>query len=477
MIRRRPYRPSDISSKGQQVSPARRIALEMLRGGQGQKQTTGLDRYLEEARRRGDINALDAGLAQELALGVSRRRLWLEHILNRYLDRPLPKQANKVHDSLLLGIYQWAFLDRIPAHTVVDETVKLVKSVRTETGYHKLTNAIMRKVVQEEKTNLQPNGETPWQLQFSVPDWLASEAGQVFRNGDLRAFFEASNEPAPLNLRVVERPGSPSIPIITEKLRGEIIDQTNAVPQIESGRFLNDCLVVRGRGVMPGHLPSFRNGQLTAEDEAGQIVGCLTGARKGMKILDLCASPGGKTAHILDMCERQPGRLVATDIDEGKLDRLRDTLERLGLAQTVEAGLAENVTEGEFGEYFDLVLVDAPCSSLGTIRRHPEVRWRQKASAVRSLAKTQAKLMDHAALLVAPGGVLVYSVCTFTRQETDAIIDKFLKTHGDRFEPAPAPEGLPFDESVFRTAPGRWRTFTHRDGCDTFFAARLRRKA
>ena len=458
---------------GTEAAPARRLALSMLVRSRD-REAQGMERTLEEARQRGDISGVDASLAQEIALGVSRQRRWLEHLLHRYLHHPMPRQADKVQEALLTGIYQAVFLDRIPAHTVVDETVKLVAAARTETGYRGLANAIMRKVVAEPKGSLLPTDSDPWTLRYSVPDWLASEAGQVYRDDELRAFFAASNEPAPLALRIVQRPGAIEAEALMERLRGEIVDATHAVPDVAQGRHLADCIIVRGRGVVPAQLPSFRQGLVTAEDEGAQIAACFAGARRESRILDLCAAPGGKTAHLADLAERAPGLLVASDLEEAKLVRLRDTMQRLGLEGIVRTELADRLSPADFPGLFDIVLVDAPCSALGTLRRHPEARWRHQAANIRALAKNQLRILDRAREFVAPGGTLLYSVCTFTRPETDAVADRFLELHPE-FAPAAAPEGLPFDDAPLRTAPGRWRTATHRDGCDTFFIARFRR--
>ncbi len=464
---------SKRGKKKKPPSPARAAALAMLAGASG-RHAQAMESTLEDTRRAGAISSLDASLAQEIARGVCRQRLWLEQILDRYLHHPLPRQAHKVREALLTGLYQYIFLDRIPPHTVVDETVRLVGTARTEASYRSLANAIMRRVVKEPKESLRPDPSDPWPVRHSVPGWLASEAGKIYPGGEAQEFFAASNEPAPLQLRAVALAGRPDLETVEEALRGEIVDHTHAVPEIERGRFLPDCLTIRGRGVALEFLPSFRRGLVTAEDEGAQIAGALAGARPGMAILDLCAAPGGKTGHLADLAERRMSRLVASDINKPKLRRLRDTLQRLGLADAVEVRHAAEITEKEFTEGFDLVLVDAPCSGLGTLRRHPEARWRVSISDIRSLSHAQSALLDQAAPLVRRGGTLAYSVCTFPQQETDGVIDRFLERH-EAFQPAPAPGGLPFDDAEFRTAPGRWRTATHRHACDTFFVARMKR--
>lgn len=451
-------------------SPARTLALDLLVRVRD-PQAPGLDALLEDARRQRRYAAPDLALAREIAWGVCRKRRWLEVVLSRYLERPLPTAAFHVHFTLLMGLYQALYLDRIPAHTIADESVRLVGMVRTEVSYRKLVNAIMRRVLEAPKESHMPPESTPWPVLHSVPDWLASEAGQVYRGAELREFFAASNQPAPLVLRSVANPVALPMAELAERLRMEALDTTGAVCEVTPGQLEPQSLHVRGRALAPEGLPLFTRGLLTAEDEGGQVVGSLAGPRAGDRILDLCASPGGKSAHLADLTGRAFERFIATDVSDRKLARLRETFARLGLADRVETRLSTDLGTDLEGT-FDVVLVDAPCSGLGTLRRHPEIRWRRRPEDLRALAKLQGELLELGARFVRPGGRLIYSVCTFTMMETDEQADKFSAAHAGRFTPTGAPEGLPFDEARLRVAPGRWRTSPHRDGCDAFFVAR-----
>ncbi len=462
------------STASRAAAPARTLALAMLKEVRNPR-GRGMDAVLEHARRSGQIGAQDVALAREIAYGVCRRRRWLEEILARYVHRPLPSGAVRVHEALLCGIFQAIYLHRIPPHSIVDETVRLTGQVRTEAGYRRLANAVMRRIVETPRAELLPGPDVSWPVRESMPDWLASEAGQVLPTNELHQFFAALNEQAPLSLRIT-RPAaeSPEVPI-EERLRGEVVDLTHALPEIAPGRFLPECLHVRARGLSPEYLPLFQRGFVTAEDEGAQFAGWLAGPRPGMSVLDLCASPGGKTAHLLDLMDRRPARFVATDVGEEKLDRLRETLDRLALRPLVETREVSTLPEHYEPATFDLVLVDAPCTGLGTLRRHPEIRWRRSPRQVRELAQTQAELLRQAATWVRPGGTILYSVCTFTVLETDRVIDEFLHENTPAFTPAEAPEALPFDTAPFSAGPGKWRTFTHRHACDTFYVAKLQR--
>lgn len=456
------------------ASPARRVALEMLKAAWRVK-SPGMDAALEDAR--GTLDPRDAALARELAYGVVRHRFWLETVLNDFLEMPLAEENRPLTDAFLLGIYQALYLDRIPAHTVVDETVKLVASTSPSEGHRRLANAIMRKITGGSRGDLLPTRATPFPMRESIPEWIVAEADLVLHKAELDAFFSASNQPAPLALRPVHRPGAPSLEELKLRLRGELLSAVGEEPTLTTGRLLDECLLLHGRAINPDLLPAFREGLVTAEDEGGQVVGWLASPEPGMRVLDLCASPGGKTAHLADLAERRTAHFLATDASEGKLIRLTQTLERLGLTDVVTTGLADPLRRSEeLRETFDLVLVDAPCSGLGTLRRHPEIRWRRTPEDLRALARQQGELLRRGAKMLRPGGTLVYSVCTFTKQETDGVCDAFLKELGHRYEPAPAPDTLPFDAAALEAGEGRWRTWPHRNGCDAFFVARFRRK-
>lgn len=456
-------------------TPARELALRLLLLADDAS-APGLDALLADARATNQYSRADLSLAREIAAGVCRHRRWLEQLLDRFLHHPLPAGAARVRTALLAGLYQAVYLDRIPAHTLVDETVRLVGTVRTEAAYRGLANAIMRRVVVTPREELIEPPDLTWPIRHSVPDWLASEAGQVLGNGEAEALFAALNEHAPLSLRLTAQEPRLAPAQLVDRLRGEIVDAVGRVVEVGPGRLLADNIAVRARGLDPESLPSFQAGLLTAEDEGAEVVGWLAGPRPGDRLLDLCASPGGKTSHLADLTGRRHARLVASDVSERKLDRLRGTLRRLGLESQVEVRLADSLAaDGELAGSFDVVLVDAPCSGLGTLRRHPEIRWRRSPAAIRALARQQRELLTHAARFVAPGGHLIYSVCTFNRAETDGVADAFAAEHAN-FSPAPAPEGLPFDSAALSTGrPGRWRTWTHRDGCDSFFIARWQR--
>ncbi len=462
-----------LAASAKPPAAARALALDVLLTAT-RRDAPGIEDILEARKARYPLSPADLGLARELVGGVNRQRLWLEHVLAIYLERPLPEGARAVHESLLLGIYQALFLDRIPAHAIVDDAVRLVAMHRTERSYQGLTNAILRRVVSRDRSELLPTEATPWPLRHSIADWIAAEAGQSLAGEDLPAAFAAMNEPAPLHLRIVG-PGDPAAAeAVRRSLESELAFAAGARVEVDRGRFLPECVIINSRGIAPDRLPSFRAGHVTAMDEAAQVAVALCGARPGMQVLDACAAPGGKTAAMWDAMHRR-GSVTALDVTEHKLTRLRQTLRRLGMIQEVRVGLAPELLPSMQLESFDLVLLDAPCTGLGTLRRHPEIRWRRKPADMVELVALQGDLLDRHAGLVRPGGHLVYAVCSFTREEGPRQVARFLARHGE-FAPATPPDGLPFDPAPLAIAPGVWRTLPHRHGTDAFVVARLRRR-
>lgn len=462
-----------LAATAKPPAAARALALDVLLAAT-RRNAPGIEDLLEVRKARYPLSPADLGLARELVSGVNRQRLWLEHVLAMYLERPLPEGARAVHESLLLGIYQALFLDRIPPHAIVDDAVRLVAMHRTEKGYQGLTNAILRRVASRDRAQLLPDERTPWPLRFSIPDWIAADAGQSLAGEDLPAAFSALNEPPPLHLRLTGDGVLASTDALLHSLESELAFAVGARVDVQRGRFLPTCVVVPAKGLAPDRLPSFRAGHLTAMDEAAQLVVAMCGARPGMTVLDACAAPGGKAAALWDAMGRR-GVLTALDVTEQKLTRLRQTLRRLGLIADLRIGLAQDLLPAMEPATFDLVLLDAPCTGLGTLRRHPEIRWRRKPADMGGLVALQGELLERHAPLVRPGGHLIYAVCSFTREEGPRQVARFLARHGE-FAPAPPPDSLPFDPGPLSIAPGVWRTLPHRDGCDAFVVARLRRR-
>ncbi|MBL8952838.1 MAG: 16S rRNA (cytosine(967)-C(5))-methyltransferase RsmB [Myxococcaceae bacterium] len=389
-----------------------------------------LDSALDEHR----PDARDAGLVTELVYGSTRRQLQLDEAIAAHADRKLDAIEDRVLAALRIGAYQRFYL-RVPPHAAVAATVDAVKEV----GLHRATgfvNALLRKL-----------GDTP-PAGHSHPAWLAERWARHFGPERAAAMIEADNLTPPVVARVNT----------TRTTRDEVLA---SLPGAKATT-VSPLGVVLPPG-QPEELLGFSEGLWQVQDEAAQLVGLYAAVPKGARVLDACAAPGGKSCHLAAEHD-----VVALDVHANKLDKIRREAARLGLKVDVRQGDASKLPES-LGE-FDAVLLDAPCSGLGTLRRHPELRYRRKAEDIPRLASLQRAMLQSASERVKPGGLLVYAVCTTEPEEGADQIELFLRSHPDFTAEAPPSSGVPFPtwQAYLRTLPGP-------EGMDGFFAARLRR--
>jgi 16S rRNA (cytosine967-C5)-methyltransferase len=389
------------------VSPARRAAhavvLRTLAGG------AYADRALHgEAR---GLDARDRSLAKQLAFGTIQRRLTLDHVIAAHVDRKLEP---RVRAALQLGLYQLMFLDGVAAHAAIGEAVELAKP----SPGHRLVNAVLRRV-QREGVELPADDDPAGAvLRHSHPRWLVDLWWEWLGADETRALLAADNEPAELALRV-----------------NALVDyDLDDVP----GRRDGEAIVVDGPFDALAH-PGYAAGAFTPQSRASQRVATTLAPRAGERVLDLCAAPGGKTTHLAALMEGR-GEVVAVERHPGRARALRATCERLR-ATNVNVVTADAKTfDGE--RRFDRVLLDPPCSGLGTLRSHPDLRWRAGPEGIGRMAAEQDALLAAARRALAPGGTLVYSVCTLSPREERLVTEAVQ------------------------------RTFPHRDGTDGFYIAR-----
>ncbi len=417
---------------------ARQVALDVIR--RVFTQSAYASAALRQALEEHPLTEDDRALATELVYGVVRHRGHLDRALTRAAGKRLKDLDPKLHDVLRLAAYQIIYLDRVPDHAAVDQAVEQAKKRRGQPGGRQ-TNAILRKLV-----------ETPLQERLPLPPTLATDPVRAVAEEaglpqtiarlliddlgpeEALAFGKASLEPVALALRVNRRRAT----------REAIVEEVEGSP----GTLPWSVHLPGGR--LPADLPCVREGRATPQDEAAMRVAELVGAEPGERIFDICAAPGGKTTYMAEAMN-DDGVIQAYDRLPGRRAMIRHSAERLGLRciEVIDVLPADEET-------FDRVLVDAPCSGLGTLRRHPEIRWKLKPEDLESLTRTQAEVLQQGAERVRPGGVLVYSVCTVTRAESEDQVDALF----DRFD---------LEES-FRTGP-------HQPGRpDGFFAARLRKR-
>ncbi len=382
---------------------------------QGQSLSTLLPRYQQQ------VAAKDRALLQELCFGTLRWYSRLDAIAKQLLEKPLKGKYQPVHALLLVGIYQLLYT-RIPAHAALAETVSACKLLKAD-PFKGMVNGVLRNV-QRRQEELTTKVDTLAQLRLAHPNWLVKRLQQAYPE-QWQDILEANNQHPPMWIRVNQGQHSREQYLALLQQNGQ-----EAEPDT-----LADSALRLARPVDVTTLPGFEQGHSSVQDAAAQLAAQLLEAAPGDTILDACAAPGGKTAHIL---ERQPAlaQLVAVDMDGERLQRVHQNLERIGLQATVIQGDAARPADWWQGAAFDRILLDAPCSATGVIRRHPDIKWLRRPEDIAQLAALQAQILDALWQQLKPGGTLLYATCSILPDENSAQIKAFLsRTPDARHQP------------------------------------------
>jgi 16S rRNA (cytosine967-C5)-methyltransferase len=415
------------------------------------------DRALHGEAARRQLPPRDRALAMQLAYGTVQRRATIDHVIEKLAGRPIGKLEPGVRAALRLGVFQLVYLDRVPAHAAVGESVELAKA--GSRGGATLVNAVLRRAAREARALVEalPDATAAEAaLRHSHPLWIAELWFDALGAGTARALMAAGNEPAEAALR------ANTLRISVEDLRERLPVASHPADRLPEGLVVDAPFDAFAS-------PLWEAGLFMPQSRAAIAVARALRPVAGDAVLDLCAAPGGKTTHLAALTGNA-GRIVAVEHHPGRADALRRTAARMG-ATSVEVRTADATDPQERGAY-DRVLVDPPCSDLGTLASRPDARWRKDAATADALAPAQRQILDAGAQALRHGGVLVYSTCTISPAENERQIDAFLDRHPDF-----APDDLPSDLPVWDhpTVPRFLQTFPHRDGTDGFFVARLRR--
>ncbi|UUM30653.1 16S rRNA (cytosine(967)-C(5))-methyltransferase RsmB [Vibrio japonicus] len=395
------------------------------------------------------VRPRDHALLQEICFGALRYLPRLESIANELMDKPLKGKQRVFHHLILVGIYQLSFM-RIPAHAAVGETVEGTKELKGP-RLRGLINAVLRNY-QRNQEELDAMAVSHDAGKYGHPSWLLKLLKESYPD-QWEQIVEANNNKAPMWLRVNHQYHTRDE--YQALLKNENIDSTAHSEANDALRLAVPCDVTT--------LPGFDKGWVSVQDAAAQLsINYLT-PKDGELILDCCAAPGGKTAHIL---ERTQGcEVVAIDCDETRLKRVHENLERLKLNAKVICGDARNPQDWWQGEQFDRILLDAPCSATGVIRRHPDIKWLRRGDDIAALAELQSEILDAMWQQLKPGGTLVYATCSITPQENKEQVKAFLtRTANAQLEGSDA------------NNPGR-QILPGEEGMDGFYYAILKKSA
>jgi 16S rRNA (cytosine967-C5)-methyltransferase len=439
------------------VSPARRAAFDILRRVEAEgAYASALISTLPQS----DLSREDRALAQEIALGVLRWQRSLDYFIERYSRRPVARLDLSVLSSLRMGLYQLRHLSRVPQSAAVNESVNLVKIARVASAAG-MVNAVLRNAARHLDEAPGAAVDDPLErasIEVSHPPWILERWAAWAGEAESRALALANNEPPRAAFRVNTLRAAADDALAHLRAQG-----VTARPS----EYVQGAFVVES-GPASAITQAVERGLIYLQDEASQLVSLLLEPEGGERILDLCAAPGSKSSHIAALTE-DTAWVVACDIHPHRLATLNATCRRLGVGSidAVALDAAGEMPIAERAEKFDRVLIDAPCSGTGTLRRNPEIKWRLAPDDIPRLADLQFSLLERGAQMLASGGRLVYSTCSIEREENEDVIRRFIET-GPPFRTL-----QPKAHSGLITPEGFVRTFPHRHGTDGFFAAAL----
>jgi 16S rRNA (cytosine967-C5)-methyltransferase len=407
------------------------------------------------------LSAADRALVTRLVYDTLAWQGRLDHHLAQLVKRPLPSLDPTVRVALRLGLCQLTVLERVPAHAAVDTSVRLARRGGGP-GAAGLVNAVLRRAAREGVARLTWPDDPVARLavELSHPRWLVELWICELGVDEARALLAADNQRGRTTLRA-----NLARSTVDELVRELAEKRVQATP----GRFAPAALDVAQGGGTLRSLPAFEQGRFAFQGEASQLVTALVAPAAGGRVLDACAAPGGKSCALAAAAS-----VVALDPHVIGVRRIVAEAARLDVAR-LHATVGD-ARHPPFAGTFDAVLVDAPCSGLGTLRRHPELRWRRQPADVERLAELQSRLLTALAPHVRPGGALVYAVCTLTERETTGVVSAFLASQ-PRFHAVDARSVLPEAAAALVTSEGTLRTLPHRHDLDGFFAVRLERDA
>jgi len=419
---------------------------------------------IDEILNRNTLNDADRRLFTELVYGISRWKGQIDWIINKYVKH---KPDQNTFNILRLGVYQLIYLDKVPSYAAINETVELVRS-KKKTGF---VNAVLRKIQRNiSKTLRFPTlGDNPVKhisIKYSFPEWLIERWLKQFGLDWTISFCSASNQNTPISIR-------------TNTLR---IDQDGLIKvlqekniQVEKSKFVPEGLKLLDSSSALINLDKDIKGLFQLQDESAMLVAHILDPKPGDVIFDVCAGPGGKATHIAQLM-KDYGQLFAFDILQSKIDLVNQNSNRLGIS-IIKTGIADASKPDELlSMKADRILLDVPCSGLGTLRRHTDIRWNRTPKQISELSELQLNILNNSSKYLKPDGVLVYSTCTIEPEENESVVEEFLKINTE-FELEPIDKYLPCEIDNLTTKQGYLKTYPHLHDIDGSFVARLKKKS
>lgn len=423
---------------------------------------------LNQALQKANVKDIDKGLLTSIVYGTIQRKNTIDFYLDQLLNKPIKKKDRWVLSLLRLSIFQMLYMDRVPDHAIIHEAAEIAKQ-RGHQGLAGLVNGILRKLQREGTAEMDKKagaGSEKAALTYSMPEWLFERWSSQFGNEDAEKMAESNLLPSPVTARVNT--------MLTT--RDEVLQQLEQEGvSAEEGELSPEGIIIKD-GYLPG-TEVYEKGLVTIQDESSMLVARAVAPLPGETILDACAAPGGKSTHMAEMMNGN-GKVVSLDLHAHKIKLINKQAERLGI-KNIEASVLDARKAGEKYDAasFDRVLVDAPCSGFGVIRKKPDLKWSKTEEDVLKLASIQKDILESATQMVKAGGLLVYSTCTVDKEENSEIAEWFLQNHPE-FEWDPDfSEKMPENVKTF-IIEGRsdLQIMPHYFSSDGFYIAAFRKK-
>ncbi|MDJ0658408.1 MAG: 16S rRNA (cytosine(967)-C(5))-methyltransferase [Crocosphaera sp.] len=442
---------------------ARQLTLEILR--QIDRKNSYTDIALNRGLNRNNLNPSDRGLCTALVYGIIRHQRTLDSLIDQLGKKTAQQQPPDLRRILHIGLYQLRYLDHIPPSAAVNTSVDLAKENKLQ-RLSGVVNGILRQYIRSSQTNQDPlilpsDPIKKLAINYSFPDWMIETWIKQWGETTTEQLCHWFNQTPTLDIRI--HPLKTTLDTLTLQLTEAGVNVTPVPP-------FPCALRLQGKIGAIATLPGFREGHWTVQDTSAQLVSYLLDPQLGETIIDACAAPGGKTTHIAELMGDQ-GTIFACDRTPSRLKKVQENAQRLQLnAITIIEGDSRHLTE--FMDQADRVLVDVPCSGLGTLHRHPDIRWRQTPEKIRELSLLQLEILTQAAQWVKPQGTLVYATCTLNPTENQEIIETFLSRHSYWQIETPSPNWL---FSSFVTSSKWIEILPHEQDTDGFFMVKLKK--
>ncbi|WP_071026885.1 16S rRNA (cytosine(967)-C(5))-methyltransferase RsmB [Peptoniphilus raoultii] len=409
--------------------------------------------FLEEELdilRKSKISDRDFAFVREISSGVIRNRSYIDYIIEKNSSLKIKKIHKIIFIILEMGIYQMYFLDKVPNYSTINESVNLAK-IYGNRGSASFVNGILRAISRKEreKVTIKDSIEN-LSIFYSHPKFYTEHFYKNYGEGFTKKLLKANNEIPDFVIR------ANTLKISREELLNKL---SNEGFSGKKGLFKESLVIENPREIFNSR--AFKAGYFYAQDLSSIRVSQLLNPKKNSKILDLCASPGGKTTHLSALMENT-GEILACDLNKFKIKAIRENAERLGSKNIKTMVNDASIFKENFKDYFDYVLVDAPCSAIGLYRRKPDIKWNKSLEDIKTLAGVQKKILNNAGSYVKKGGAIIYSTCSLSFEENEEVVKEFLKTKDFEIDKIEGKE-------IFRLYPF--------EGCDGFSITRLIRKA